>query len=73
MAAREGAKVFVGDEEVGIVTSGGFSPSLQHPIAMAYVDTAHAVEGTAFAIEMRGKRLDARVVPMPFVPHRYYR
>lgn len=73
MAAREGAKVFVGDEEVGVVTSGGFSPSLQHPIAMAYVETAHAVEGRALAIEMRGKRLDAKVVPMPFVPRRYYR
>jgi aminomethyltransferase len=73
MAAREGAKVFSGDQEVGIVTSGGFSPSLQQPIAMAYVDTALAVEGTSLTIEMRGKRLDARVAPMPFVPHRYHR
>jgi len=72
-AAREGAKVFSGDQEVGVVTSGGFSPSLQHPIAMAYVDRAHTADGTALTIEMRGKRLDATVVPMPFVPHRYYR
>jgi aminomethyltransferase len=40
---------------------------------MAYVDTACAEPGTALALEMRGKRLDAAVVPMPFVPHRYHR
>ncbi len=73
MAAREGAKVLLGDQEVGVVTSGGFSPSLQNPIVMAYVDTALTAEGTALTIEMRGKKLDATVVPMPFVPHRYYR
>ncbi|MDE8654089.1 glycine cleavage system aminomethyltransferase GcvT [Novosphingobium album (ex Liu et al. 2023)] len=73
MAAREGAKVFAGDREVGIVTSGGFSPTLQRPIAMAYVDSDLAAEGTALSLEMRGKRLDARIVPMPFVPHRYHR
>jgi len=72
-AAREGALVFAGEEEVGRVTSGGFSPSLNHPIAMAYVNAAHAADGTALTIEVRGKRLPARVVPMPFVPHRYYR
>jgi aminomethyltransferase len=71
MAAREGAKVFAADQEVGIVTSGGFSPSLQQPIAMAYVDVA--AEGASLTIEMRGKKLDAKVVPMPFVPHRYHR
>ncbi|KQM13866.1 glycine cleavage system aminomethyltransferase GcvT [Novosphingobium sp. Leaf2] len=73
MAAREGAKVFAGDEQVGLVTSGGFSPSLQRPIAMAYVDVAHAQDGTPLSVEMRGKRLDARVAAMPFVPHRYHR
>ena len=73
MAAREGAVVMAGGKAVGTVTSGGFSPSLQHPIAMAYVDTAHAAPGTELAIEMRGKLLPARVVPMPFVPHRYHR
>jgi aminomethyltransferase len=40
---------------------------------MAYVRTAHAADGTALTIEVRGKRLPARVVPMPFVPHRYHR
>lgn len=73
MAAREGAQVFSGDRQVGQVTSGGFSPSLQHPIAMAYVDDALAAPGTSLELDVRGKRLGARVVPMPFVPHRYHR
>ena len=73
MAAREGAAVFVGDQKVGIVTSGGFSPSLERPIAMAYVAAAQAIEGTALTIEVRGKRLAATVAPLPFVPHRYHR
>ena len=73
LPAREGAEVFVGDRHVGRVTSGGFSPSLGHPIAMAYVDVAHAGDGTALEVEVRNKRLAAKVAPMPFVPHRYYR
>ena len=72
-AAREGAPVFSGETKVGTVTSGGFSPTLGHPIAMAYVDAAHAAEGTELDLEVRGRRLPARVVPMPFVPHRYHR
>ncbi len=72
-AAREGAQVFHENKAVGVLTSGGFSPSLGHPIAMAYVETAQAEPGTALEIEVRGRRLPARVVPMPFVPHRYYR
>jgi aminomethyltransferase len=72
-AAREGADVFAGDSKVGIVTSGGFSPTLGHPIAMAYVEAAHAADGAELEIEVRGKRLPARVAPMPFVPHRYHR
>ena len=73
LPAREGAPVFAGETEIGSVTSGGFSPSLGHPIAMAYVSPAHAAAGTALGIEVRGRMLDARVVPLPFVPHRYHR
>jgi aminomethyltransferase len=73
LPAREGATVFAGETEVGRVTSGGFSPTLGHPIAMAYVGVADAGQGTALAIEVRGRRLDATVVPLPFVPHRYHR
>jgi aminomethyltransferase len=73
LPAREGAPVLAGEERIGIVTSGGFSPTLQAPIAMAYVASAHAAPGTALAVEVRGKRLSATVVPTPFVPHRYFR
>ena len=73
LPAREGAAVMHGDEQVGRVTSGGFSPTLGHPVAMAYVASEHAADGTNLSIDVRGKRLDARVAPMPFVPHKYYR
>jgi len=72
-AAREGAEVYAGSDKVGVLTSGGFSPTLGHPIAMAYVNRAQAAAGTALEIDVRGKRLAATVVPMPFVPHRYHR
>jgi aminomethyltransferase len=71
---REGALVLDGEgNEVGRITSGGFSPSLQRPIAMGYVASQLAENGTALKLEQRGKLFDARVVPMPFVPHRYHR
>ena len=73
LPAREGAEVFSGADKIGTVTSGGFSPTLQAPIAMAYVAAAHAAIGTALEVEVRGKRLAATVAPTPFVPHRYYR
>ena len=71
---REGALVLDGEgNEVGKITSGGFSPSLQRPIAMGYVATPLAEPGTALKLEQRGKLFDARVAPLPFVPHRYHR
>ena len=73
LPAREGAEVFAGSEKVGTVTSGGFSPTLGAPIAMAYVAREHAAPGTALEVEVRGKRLAATTAPTPFVPHRYYR
>ena len=73
LPAREGALVYSGDSQVGRVTSGGFSPTLQRPIAMAYLDTAFAAAGTEVEVEVRNKRLSAKVASMPFVPHRYYR
>lgn len=73
MPAREGALVFSGDTEIGRVTSGGFSPTLGHPIAMAYVQSGYAKKDTELQIEVRQKRLDATVTPMPFVPTNYYR
>lgn len=71
--AREGADIFSGDRAVGVVTSGGFGPSVGAPIAMGYVDAAQAADGTALEIEVRGRRLAATVVPMPFWQKNYVR
>ncbi len=71
---REGALVLDGEgNEVGKITSGGFSPSLQRPIAMGYVASHLAEPGTRLKLEQRGKLFDAAVTAMPFVPHRYHR
>jgi aminomethyltransferase len=71
---REGALVVDAEgNEVGKVTSGGFSPSLEAPIAMAYVPAASSAEGSEITLAQRGKLFSAKVVPMPFVPHRYHR
>ena len=71
---REGALVLDGEgNEIGRVTSGGFSPSLERPIGMAYVATALAEPGTVVTLEQRGKLFPATVTAMPFVPHRYHR
>lgn len=60
-------------DRVGEVTSGGFGPTVGAPIAMGYVGTAFAREGTALGLAVRGKVLPAVVAPMPFTPHRYFR
>lgn len=73
LPAREGAPILSGDITVGTVTSGGFAPSVDGPIAMGYVDAAHAADGTPLVIEVRGKRLDACVVPLPFWQKNYVR
>jgi aminomethyltransferase len=71
---REGALILDGEgNEVGRITSGTFSPSLQRPIAMGYVATALAEPGTRLTLEQRGKLFAAEVAPMPFVPHHYHR
>jgi len=71
---REGAMVVDGEgNEVGKVTSGGFSPSLEAPIAMAYVPAAAAEPGSRVSLASRGKIFTGTVTPMPFVPHRYKR
>ena len=57
----------------GAVTSGTFSPTLDAPIAMAYVRRDLARDGTPVFAVLRGRQVPARVAPMPFVPHRYIR
>jgi aminomethyltransferase len=72
--AREGTEVLalLGDR-LGVVTSGGFGPSVNGPIAMGYVAADRAAVGTPVNVMVRGKALSAAVAPLPFVPHRYVR
>jgi aminomethyltransferase len=72
--AREGTEIvaLLGDR-LGVVTSGGFGPSVNGPIAMGYVPAGRAEPGTPVNLMVRGKALGASVVPLPFVPHRYVR
>lgn len=65
-AARQGYPVFDGDEQVGAVTSGLLSPTLGHPIAMAYVPGRCAEPGTHLTVDVRGQRLPFRVSVLPF-------
>jgi aminomethyltransferase len=73
MPVREGAAVFAGAEQVGVVSSGGFAPSVGAPIAMGFVAASHVAPGTALEAEVRGKRVPLTVAQMPFVPHKYHR
>lgn len=66
--AREGAKIFANDKEIGTLTSGGFSPSLKHAIGQGYVASDFASEGTAVEIEVRGKRIAAEIHNLAFMP-----
>ena len=71
---REGVELFAEDgTPVGKVTSGGFGPSINAPIAMGYVARAHATIGTNLLGEVRGKRLPVTVTEMPFQPTTYKR
>lgn len=71
---REGGRILDAEgNEVGRVTSGGFSPSLEAPIGMGYVAATLAEPGSALMLEQRGKLFQATVAAMPLVPHRYHR
>jgi len=65
-AGRADYLVYDGDEAVGVITSGALSPTLGYPIAMAYVDAASSAAGTTLEIDVRGSRVAASVVPLPF-------
>ncbi len=70
--AREGTEIQdMGGAPLGRITSGGFGPSADRPIAMGYVKSAAAVIGTSVNLIVRGHKLPARVAPLPFVSHRY--
>ncbi|WP_438952112.1 glycine cleavage system aminomethyltransferase GcvT [Porticoccus sp.] len=62
-----------GGQQVGVVTSGGFGPTLEAPLAMGYVSSAYAAAGTQLHALVRDKPRPVSVIKMPFVPQRYYR
>jgi aminomethyltransferase len=64
--ARQGAALFLRDREIGVVTSGTFSPSLQVSLALARVETTAASIGTILDVDIRGHHETAQVVPLPF-------
>jgi aminomethyltransferase len=71
---REGTEIFAPDgTPVGRVTSGGFAPSLDRPVAMGYVAAAFAAPGTALEGEVRGRRLALAAAALPFRPPSYKR
>ncbi|QCK86693.1 glycine cleavage system aminomethyltransferase GcvT [Phreatobacter aquaticus] len=72
--AREGTPVKALDgTAIGTITSGGFGPTVNGPVAMGYVNRRFAEPGTPVILEVRGKDLPAKIVTMPFAPHRYFR
>jgi len=74
-AAARGHTEIVTDDgtAIGTVTSGGFGPTVNGPVAMGYVRRDLAADGTRLNLIVRGKVIQATVVPLPFVPHRYLR
>ncbi len=72
--AREGTEIQnAAGDAIGHITSGGFGPTANGPVAMGYVDTSYADIGTEILLMIRGKACPAKVVALPFVPHRYKR
>jgi len=64
--AREGANILSGENKIGEVTSGTFSPTFQKPLAMGYVPAANSTPGSELTIDIRGKVVGAKVVELPF-------
>jgi aminomethyltransferase len=70
---REGTALFHGDMPAGTICSGGYGPSVEAPVAMAYVPAALAAPGTRLDGDVRGKRMPVTVADMPFHPTTYKR
>ena len=70
---REGATLLCDGVEVGQVTSGGFSPSLEVPVAMAYINRDLAGAGVSVNADVRGRMVPMKIADLPLVPHRYKR
>ncbi len=67
MIPRTGMKIYIEDNEIGMVTSGGYSPILNRPIAMAYLKTTHALMGLNVYIDIRGKMHKAKITDFPLI------
>ncbi|MFQ1698991.1 glycine cleavage system aminomethyltransferase GcvT [Loktanella agnita] len=73
---REGVPIYAdadGDAQIGVITSGGFGPTVGGPVAMGYVASAQAQPGTVLYGELRGKRLPLTVTKLPFTPANFKR
>jgi len=68
--AREGHMIWKGDRKIGVVTSGSFSPTLEIPIGLGYVETAFSNPDTDIEVEVHHRRVQATIVRLPFVPIR---
>ena len=64
--ARGGYALYDDEQHIGVVTSGAPGPTVSKNIALGYVDAAHAAEGSTLQVNIRGKHLAARIVPLPF-------
>lgn len=73
MPVREGAPIYAGEAQVGIMTSGGFAPSVGAPIAMGYVAAEFSKIDTELEAEVRGKRVAIKITKMPFIAPNYHR
>lgn len=72
--AREGTIIQTNnDTQIGVITSGGYGPSHEGPIAMGYVDEHFSIPGTNVQLLVRGKEMPAKIVKLPFVPNNFYR
>ncbi len=72
--AREHTEITDGDgNRIGEITSGGYGPSIEGPVAMGYVATEFAEEGRDVTLMVRGKPRPAKIASLPFVPSRYYK
>lgn len=67
--ARHGYPVYLNGQQVDLVRSGTVTPTVNQPIGTAYLPKEQAKAGTKFEVETRGKRSEAEVVKLPFVPH----
>ncbi len=72
--ARNGTEIqYTDGRQIGVITSGGFGPTVNGPIAMGYVETAFADVGTPVNLIVRGQALPAQIIKLPFIPNNFKR